>query len=59
MELIPLYKTNKDEITTQFTMTDLERVGLAQDGLPGADTLTVIHQALEQIKRRTRDGRRS
>ncbi len=36
-ELVPLYKTNRDEIVTQFDMSGLEKLQPAQDGLPGAD----------------------
>ena len=28
LEIIPLYKSNKDEITTQYSMKDLETIGL-------------------------------
>jgi len=51
LELIPLYKSNKDEITTQFSMTDLERVGLLKMDFLALITLTVIHHTLEQIER--------
>jgi len=51
LELTPLYKSNKDEITTQFSMTDLERVGLVKMDFLALITLTVIHHALEQIER--------
>ena len=27
-DIVPLYKSNKDEITTQFPMNDLEKIGL-------------------------------
>ena len=36
-ELVPLYKTNRDEIVTQFDMGGLEKLRAAEDGLPGAD----------------------
>ena len=36
-ELVPLYKTNKDEIVTQYDMVGLEKLGPAQDRFPGAD----------------------
>jgi DNA polymerase-3 subunit alpha len=51
IDLIPLFKTNKDEITTQFTMTDLERLGLLKMDFLALTTLTVIQQTLVQIKR--------
>lgn len=50
IELIPLYKSNKDEITTQYQMSDLERLGLLKMDFLGLTTLTVIEQALRQIK---------
>ncbi|UCF35911.1 MAG: DNA polymerase III subunit alpha [Acidobacteriota bacterium] len=50
IELIPLYKSNKDEITTQYPMTDLERLGLLKMDFLGLTTLTVIQQSLAQIK---------
>ncbi|MGH9340584.1 MAG: DNA polymerase III subunit alpha [Acidobacteriota bacterium] len=49
-ELIPLYKSNKDEITTQYSMTDLERLGLLKMDFLALTTLTVIQQTLEQIR---------
>ena len=36
-ELVPLYRTNSEEIVTQYDMSGLEKLGAAQDGLPGAD----------------------
>jgi DNA polymerase-3 subunit alpha len=51
IDLIPLYKSNKDEITTQFSMTDLERLGLLKMDFLALTTLTVIQQTLEQIRR--------
>ncbi len=50
IELIPLYKSNKDEITTQYPMSDLERLGLLKMDFLGLTTLTVIAQALDQIR---------
>ena len=50
VDLIPLYKSNKDEITTQYAMTDLERLGLLKMDFLALTTLTVIHQALRQIR---------
>jgi DNA polymerase III subunit alpha len=51
IDLIPLYKSSKEEITTQFSMTDLERLGLLKMDFLALTTLTVIEQTLEQIKR--------
>src|SRR5690606_38294940 len=50
IELIPLYKSNKDEITTQYPMSDLERLGLLKMDFLGLTTLTVIEQTLDQIR---------
>ena len=50
VELIPLYKSTKDEITTQYAMTDLERLGLLKMDFLGLTTLTVIQQAVFQIR---------
>ena len=49
VDLIPLYKSNKDEITTQYAMSDLERLGLLKMDFLALTTLTVIQQALSQI----------
>ncbi len=50
IELVPLFRTNKEEITTQYPMSDLERLGLLKMDFLGLTTLTVIDQALEQIR---------
>ncbi len=49
-ELIPLYKSNKDEITTQYAMGDLERLGLLKMDFLALTTLTVIDQTLSQMR---------
>src|SRR5258706_5155573 len=50
-ELVPLYKTNKDEIVTQYDMVGLEKLGLLKMDFLGLITLTIIEDALELIKR--------
>ena len=50
-ELVPLYKTNKDEIVTQYDMVGLEKLGLLKMDFLGLTTLTIIEDALEIIKR--------
>ncbi len=50
IELIPLYKSSKDEIMTQFAMYDLERLGLLKMDFLALTTLTVIEQTLQQVK---------
>jgi DNA polymerase-3 subunit alpha len=47
----PLYKGARDEITTQWTMKEIERVGLLKMDFLGLSTLTLIHDALEEIER--------
>src|ERR1700676_284160 len=41
-ELLPLYKTSRDEITTQYDMNALERIGLLKMDFLGLTTLTVL-----------------
>ena len=41
-EIVPLYKTNREEIVTQFAMDDLERIGLLKMDFLALATLTVI-----------------
>ena len=47
----PLYKSNRDEITTQWAMKEVERVGLLKMDFLGLSTLTLIQDALGEIKR--------
>lgn len=49
--LVPMYKTPSTELMTQFTMKDLEDAGLLKMDFLGLRTLTVIENALEQIKK--------
>ncbi len=49
-EIAPLYKSNKDEITTQYSMDDLEDIGLLKMDFLGLTTLTVIDECLKQIE---------
>jgi DNA polymerase-3 subunit alpha len=50
-EFVPLYKSQKDEIVTQWAMKEVERVGLLKMDFLGLSTLTLIRDALEEIKR--------
>lgn len=50
-ELVPLYKTNKDEIVTQYDMVGLEKLGLLKMDFLGLTTLTIIHDALLLIEK--------
>ena len=48
-ELVPVYKTNRDEITTQYDMTALERIGLLKMDFLGLTTLTVLYDAVKMV----------
>jgi DNA polymerase III subunit alpha len=50
-ELVPLYKTNKDEIVTQYDMVGLEKLGLLKMDFLGLTTLTIIDDALKLIEK--------
>ena len=50
-DLVPVYKTNRDEITTQYDMNALERIGLLKMDFLGLTTLTVLHDTVEMIQR--------
>ena len=50
-ELVPLYKTSKDEIVTQYDMVGLEKLGLLKMDFLGLTTLTIIADALELIQK--------
>ncbi|MGL5316031.1 MAG: DNA polymerase III subunit alpha, partial [Peptostreptococcaceae bacterium] len=50
-EYVPLYK-HQDAITTQFTMTTLEELGLLKMDFLGLRTLTVIRDALDLIEKK-------
>ncbi|CAN5716949.1 DNA polymerase III subunit alpha [soil metagenome] len=50
-EFVPLYKSQKDEIVTQWSMKEVERVGLLKMDFLGLSTLTLIRDALDEIKR--------
>ncbi|MGH9379650.1 MAG: DNA polymerase III subunit alpha [Thermoanaerobaculia bacterium] len=49
-ELVPLYKTNRDEITTQWDKDVIESLGLLKMDFLGLRTLTVIDDTLKQLK---------
>ena len=52
-EFAPLYKSQKDEITTQWGWKEIERVGLLKMDFLGLSTLTLLHDAVEMIERTT------
>jgi len=47
---VPVYKTNRDEITTQYDMNALERIGLLKMDFLGLTTLTVLHDAVRMVE---------
>ena len=49
-EVVPLYKSNKDEIVTQYDMNGLEAIGLLKMDFLGLTTLTVVDDALRLIQ---------
>ncbi|HXK01492.1 MAG TPA: DNA polymerase III subunit alpha [Verrucomicrobiae bacterium] len=51
-DLVPLYKTNRDEIVTQFDMGGLEKLQLLKMDFLGLTTLTLIQDALRLIAKR-------
>ncbi len=50
---LPLYVGQHDEIITQFDMKAVEKVGLVKFDFLGLKTLTVMHDAIEMITKRT------
>ena len=50
-EFAPLYKSQKDEITTQWAMKEVERVGLLKMDFLGLSTLTLLQDAVDHIER--------
>ena len=54
-EYVPLSRASDGSITTQFTMTTLEELGLLKMDFLGLRTLTVIQNAEKMAKKRTPD----
>ena len=52
-EYAPLYKGARDEITTQWSMKEIERIGLLKMDFLGLSTLTLIDDAIAEIERTT------
>ena len=50
-EYVPLSRASDGSITTQFTMTTLEELGLLKMDFLGLRTLTVIQNAVRQVKK--------
>ena len=49
-DIVPVYKTSRDEITTQFDMNALERIGLLKMDFLGLTTLTVLRDAVQMVE---------
>jgi len=47
---VPVYKTNRDEVTTQYDMNALERIGLLKMDFLGLTTLTVLQDAVRMVE---------
>src|SRR5262249_58775944 len=52
-EYAPLYKGARDEIVTQWSMKEIERVGLLKMDFLGLSTLTLIFDCIEEIRQTT------
>jgi DNA polymerase-3 subunit alpha len=50
--IVPLYRTNREEIVTQYDMNGLEKLSLLKMDFLGLTTLTIIEDALKLIERR-------
>jgi len=51
VEFMPLYKSVKGEITTQFPMQDIESIGLLKMDLLGLRNLTVIQDTIDLVEK--------
>src|ERR1043166_7770490 len=52
-ELVPVAKTSRDEIATQYAMGDLEKTGMLKMDFLALTTLTIIDDCLKSITRET------
>src|SRR5437899_5701462 len=50
-EIVPIAVSAKDEVTTQYEMSDLEKVGVLKMDFLALNTLTIISDCLSSIKR--------
>jgi DNA polymerase-3 subunit alpha len=48
--IVPLYKSNRDEITTQYDMKGLEHIGLLKMDFLGLTTLTVLDDTVRMME---------
>ena len=52
-ELVPVCKSQNEELTTQFVMADLEKTGMLKMDFLALTTLTIIDDCLKSIERQT------
>ena len=52
-EIVPVALSSKNELTSQYSMNDLEKVGMLKMDFLALTTLTVIQDCLEAIKSKT------
>lgn len=50
-EYLPLYRGQNGEVITQYSMKDVEKIGLIKFDFLGLKTLTVIRKAVEMVRR--------
>ncbi len=55
MEYVPLSRASDDSVTTQFTMTTLEELGLLKMDFLGLRTLTVIQNAVRLVNKNLKE----
>ncbi|MGH7573237.1 MAG: DNA polymerase III subunit alpha, partial [Gemmatimonadota bacterium] len=53
VDYVPLYRSEKSELTTQWDMASIERVGLLKIDFLGLKTLTIIDDAIDMIAEKT------
>jgi DNA polymerase-3 subunit alpha len=51
MEYLPLYRGQNGEVMTQYSMKDVEKIGLVKFDFLGLKTLTVVDHAIQLIER--------
>ncbi len=52
-ELVPVSVSGKNELTSQYTMNDLEKVGMLKMDFLALTTLTIISDCLKSLKQKT------
>ena len=52
-EFVPLYRGQRGEVVTQWAMKEIERVGLLKMDFLGLSTLTLLRDAVDEIRRTT------